>query len=530
MNSLCTTHTIIRRQRGAAFMVMLVIMIIGVTAMFVASLSSSALQVARNQNTADALAKAKDALIAYAVSDSNRPGELPCPDFNNDGVSEPINDYSGSNCKSLTGWLPWKTLGLPELRDANGDHLWYTVANPFHANGSVALNSDTLITNSTNMLTVIDGATGTTLETNVIAIVFSPGAVISPETRSGADSNASTMAINYLESNNAKPNTSSTPNTTFQTANDKVTPLPTPVVNDRLLTINYTSLFPAVEMRIGREVKSCLDNYALSSGNKFPWAAPVSNTGFQDTANTYFGRIPTWPVADQYIGSFLSSITNLQSALANYITNNNSTTRSALYNAGSILENISDTVASNQPTVPSISGNTTLYANNAGDKTKDLAQNPPQATLQTVQNLLAQTMSYLQADNISNISSGGMNIFWPTGCTFNSTYWPIWQSDVFYQVAQGFEPGSSGTNCGSNCISINGSTPATYRAAVAVARQAIPSINGARIFSTDSTYLEGINPHQTNPSTNFVTNSPASTNYSTNNDLVLCLDGNNYCK
>ena len=101
MNLSRKTHTIIRRQRGAAFMVMLVIMIIGVAAIFVASLNNSAIQIAQNQNTADSLAKAKEALIAYAGSDSNRPGELPCPDFNNDGFSEPINDYNGSTCKSL---------------------------------------------------------------------------------------------------------------------------------------------------------------------------------------------------------------------------------------------------------------------------------------------------------------------------------------------------------------------------------------------------------------------------------------------
>ncbi len=529
MNSPRTTHTIIRRQRGAAFMVMLVIMIIGVAAIFVASLKSSAIQIAQNQNTSDSLARAKEALIAYAGRDPNRPGELPCPDFNNDGFSD-INDYNGSNCKSLTGWLPWKTLGLPELRDANGEHLWYTVADPFHANGSVALNSDTPFnpTYSTSMLTVIDGVTAATLETNVIAIIFSPGAVISAETRSTTDSNASTMASNYLEGKNANPNTSAIPNTTFQTANDKSTPLPTPVVNDRLLTINYTSLFPAVEMRIGREAKSCLDNYALSSGNKYPWALSVINP----LNTSYFGRIPASPVitSDPNIINFVSALSNLQSALANYSANNNSTTRTALYNAGVTLEQIAGAVGSHQPTVPSISGNTALSANNTGDKAQDLAQNPPQTTLQTVQGLFAQTLTYFQADN------GGMYPIWPSGCMFNATYWPAWQSEVFYQVSQGFQPGSGGTSCGPNCISINGIAPATYRAAVVIARQPI-LISGTLqnpTLTNDTSYLEtntlGTNQHQTTSSTNFVTYSPSSPYYTTVNDLVLCLDGNYYCK
>lgn len=517
-----------QRQRGAAFMVMLVIMIIGVAAIFVASLNNSAIQIAQNQNTADSLAKAKEALIAYAGSDSNRPGELPCPDFNNDGFSEPINDYNGSNCKSLTGWLPWKTLGLPELRDASGEHLWYTLADPFHANGSAALNSDTPTTYPTSMLTLIDGSTGGTLESNVIAIVFSPSAVLTGQIRSPTDSNASTAAIYYLEGKNAKPNTNATPNTTFQTANDKSTPLPTPVVNDRLLTINYASLFPTVEMRIGREAKNCLDNYALSSGNKYPWALSVINP----LSTSYFGRIPTSPVitSDANIISFVSALTNLQSALANYSANNNSTTRTALYNAGSTLEQIAGTVGNHQPTSPPISGNTTSYANNAGDKAQELAQNPPQTTLQTVQNLFAQTLTYFQADN------GGMYPIWPSGCMFNATYWPAWQSEVFYQVSQGFQPGSVVTSCSPNCISINGIAPATYRAAVVVARQPI-LVSGTLqnpTLTIDSSYLEtnalGTNQHQTTPSTNFVTYSPSSPYYTTVNDLVLCLDGNLYCK
>ena len=105
-------------------MVMLVIMILGATAFLVSALSSSALRTARQETSASVLAQAKEALIGYAASDSTRPGELPCPDINNDGVIKitgPDADYSGSNCMSLVGRLPWKTLGLPELRDASGE-------------------------------------------------------------------------------------------------------------------------------------------------------------------------------------------------------------------------------------------------------------------------------------------------------------------------------------------------------------------------------------------------------------------------
>ncbi|MDD5181297.1 MAG: hypothetical protein PHT15_08570, partial [Gallionellaceae bacterium] len=49
------------RQRGAALMVMLVILVMGSAAFLVSSLSRSALQTERDQKTAEALAQAKEA-------------------------------------------------------------------------------------------------------------------------------------------------------------------------------------------------------------------------------------------------------------------------------------------------------------------------------------------------------------------------------------------------------------------------------------------------------------------------------------
>lgn len=523
----CRAHSRKTKQHGAALMVMLVILIVGGAAFLVSSLSSSGLQMARDRTTADALAKAKEALIGYAVSDPNRPGELPCPDFNNDGVVDITNDYSGSNCKNLVGWLPWKTLGLPELRDANGDHLWYAVANPFHANSSATLNSDTQTMYPTQMLTVIDGVTGATLESGVIAIVFSPGSVLSSEARSPNDNNATNAVQNYLEGKNAALNT-----VVFQTANDK---LPNPIVNDRLLTINYNALFPAVEMRIARETKSCLDNYALSSSGKYPWAAPVTDTTYQGATGTYFGRIPAWPIPspDSNVINFLSALTSLQTTLTNYIASNNSTTRTALYNAGVSLVNSAQTVAGNQPTSPAISSTTTTTAQNTGNQAQNLAQNPPSTTVLNVQNLFASTSLNLQ----QSLSDTSMQPIWPNGCIISAPYWADWQGLLFYQVASGYQPGGS-ASCTTTCLTINGSgnTAAgngTYHAAVLVARHPIPVGSPlalqVRNFSNPTTYLEGVNPHTT-PSTFFETYQQSDPQFQSANDQVLCLDGNNNCK
>ena len=88
----------------------------------------------RARTSERALAQAREALIAYAaerpIDTAVGPGYLPCPDADDDGWAE-------STCGSLSGHLgqaerlgrlPWKTLGLPDLRDGWGERLWYAVS------------------------------------------------------------------------------------------------------------------------------------------------------------------------------------------------------------------------------------------------------------------------------------------------------------------------------------------------------------------------------------------------------------------
>ena len=416
-------------------MIMLVIMVTGVAAALVSSPNITALKSARQETTAAALAQAKDALIGFAVTDNDYPGSLPCPDTDDDGTS----DAGGSTeCPSYIGRLPWKTLGLPDLRDGSGEHLWYTLSNTVRRYNLVRpLNSDTLGTLN---------VTGTQTANNVIAIVFAvgnplPGQSRSPSTTASCETKAvdettgnpvqvtiskleSLCNTNYLEGSNAYLSTFTStykPNTNYQTG------APT---NDQLIFITHDQLFPVVEMRIAREAKSCLDNYAASSANKYPWAAPVSDTtSYASTYNTFFGRLSTIP-------------------------------------------------------------------SNATSGTPDPS----------------------------------MSTVWPSSCTlFTSSYWADWRNLVFYQVANGYQPGIATPGC-IGCLSISGS--GTYRATVLVARRAI----GTQAHTSPATdpptpYLEGINPHSgSTPATTFETYNSSDLNYPTINDLVLCLDGKNNCK
>lgn len=100
-------------------------------------------------HTQAALSRAHQALLAYAQqplgltlceSSCPRPGDLPCPDRNADGVAE-------SSCRLSSqrlGRLPWKTLGIGELRDGSGEWLWYAVSNAYKNNPRLLpLNTDT---------------------------------------------------------------------------------------------------------------------------------------------------------------------------------------------------------------------------------------------------------------------------------------------------------------------------------------------------------------------------------------------------
>ena len=416
-------HSGSSNQCGAALLVMLIIMIIGGMAYLVSSLNSSTLNIARDKVTADALKQAKEALIGYAISDANRPGELPCPDFNNDGKITVTGDYSGSNCKSLIGWLPWEKLGLPELHDGNGDHLWYVVADPFHANSSVTLNSDTSTANSAQMLTIQDGSTGATLESGIIAIIFSPGTVLSSESRSLDDNNATNSVQNYLEDENANLDT------VFKTANS--------TINDRLIVISNNAIFSPVEIRIAREVKNCLDDYAASDASKYPWAAP--DTSYTGTYNTLFGWFPAAPNTDI------------------------------------------DTLHTTDPSMPNTSWDTISTCN----------------------------------------------------AIINSSYWTDWKQSVFYQIADGYQPGGSAScTAGGTCLTVNGTGNTAagshndYHATVIVARQAIGQ---TRPSTNTSDYLEGSNLTPGSSPPTFETYKSSDSNYSTVNDLVLCLDARVNC-
>ncbi len=124
------------RARGAALVLVCLMMLLAVGSLFVAALTFG-VAASRARTTERALAAAREALIAYAadrpIDPVVGPGYLPCPDLDGDGWAE-------STCGSLDGrsgqeqrlgLLPWKTLGLAELTDGDGERLWYAVSSKY---------------------------------------------------------------------------------------------------------------------------------------------------------------------------------------------------------------------------------------------------------------------------------------------------------------------------------------------------------------------------------------------------------------
>ncbi len=533
------TPSLKSQQHGAALMVMLVIMVVGIAAVLVGSFNSSALNITRQQQTSAALAQAKEALIGRAAADVNLPGSLPCPDaitnivsasgvpFNipNDGIADLL---VGNDCPSYIGHLPWKTLGLPDLRDGQGERLWYALSKHFHDDNSNHINSD-----SVGTLNI----TGTQTSNNAAAILFSAGNALAGDSRAdtqnaictslaGTSLAASAVpqsdcASNYLENNNALASTATAPNTLYQAGKPGDN-----LINDQLLPITQAQLMQVIETRIAREVKSCLDNYALAMGNKYPWAVPAQNWYLSGEANTQFGRIPYQkPINDNKIQDFLDALANLQTKVNACIAKDNNSNANALDNAGKTLENAAKTLANAQTTTPALSSAVTSPAKQAGDRAQNnnmcdsINSNPSNNSVQT--NLNA-TLAALASELANEIATNNSDQAVRCDALFQKAYWQDWKDLVFYQVDEAYRPGGGGAGAG---IQINAT--GNYHAAVLIARAVLPPKTLPRKRTVLSDYLETPNAHTgQNPLATFSRYRTSDAQYQTiSNDLVLCLDG-----
>ena len=210
----------LRRQRGAALWLLLVLVLLTGSYAYYRSSNLLPSRYSREGELNLAMAKAKEALIAYAVIDANRPGRLPCPDLIGDGVSPLL---TRDDCDSYTGGLPWRTLDLQESGDGYGGSFRYVLSPLFGGDRSTPpLNSDT----ATSLR--LDVAAGQP-SNEIVALIIAPRGALDTRNADGDD-------YFYRGSSDA------------------------PGDNDIITPITRRELMAAVERRIAREVNNFLSN------------------------------------------------------------------------------------------------------------------------------------------------------------------------------------------------------------------------------------------------------------------------------
>lgn len=450
-------------------MVMLVIMVMGAAAFLVSSLSSSALKNTRHEASAAALAQAKEVLIGYAITYGDTHagqvhGYLPCPDIdgNGSGNLEGSAELScGSKNVSSIGRLPWKTLGLPALRDGDGECLWYALSGTFQNNQK----TDLMNWDTPGLFEILD-ANGAIVAQNVVAVVFAPGTALGNRNRA-PDGTAPACggnytAANYLDSDTVIDNAavSTTANATSQFRLGTSAQL-----NDQMIFITRDDIFNAIRRRadfadparnplrlMTKKAAECIADYGRRNRYSF-WPYPINAN---DKRLPWSGRLRS-PVTDYWTDGNYDDADNL------------------------------------------LSGRLPYQVNTSDSDTNNLISNSNPYQLKS------------DGSNCPSVTD------WPT----YYPWWTNWKDHLYYALADDFSPSSGATACGT-CLTVNGTS--TYAAVVMFAGKKLASqvrASGTDHLNF-ANYLEGRN-FTNHPNTSGNSNYQSGTETSSFNDVLYCI-------
>ena len=291
-------------QRGQAVLItLLVVLGVGLSLLTASATRSVSVQVRAETNTRAALADAKQALVGRAIADNDRPGSLPCPDavtnvagnVPDDGIADA---FVGNDCPSYIGRLPWRTLGLPDLRDETGERLWYALSSRFRDHVSAQpINSDT---KGNRLVYAKDNAV--VLAPEAVAVIFAPGTPLGNQVRdtvaalcavTGTVIQNRLCATNYLDTASGVSNASGT--------GPYIAAPRSTSFNDRVAVLTTAELIPPVETRVAKELFNALIGYRIESTCQcYPWAATALGVS---VVGTNRGRIPSATALPEAWGS-----------------------------------------------------------------------------------------------------------------------------------------------------------------------------------------------------------------------------------
>lgn len=223
-------------QRGGALLLFLFLLLSAGATIFLSAWNSNRAHLAQEHKTQLALTQARDALIAFAAANKNQPGRLPCPE-ETAAIGFPLEGSAKGSCSNnsiVVGRLPWRTLGLNNHIDAQGETLWYVRSPGFEA---APINSD-----SVGQLQ-LDGSPN-----SAVALIISPGPPLQGQNRPTPTATTPPDVSQYLDLGNA------TGHSYLSTGNPSN-------FNDRVLPITREQLFRSVEARVTGEVRVALEQY-----------------------------------------------------------------------------------------------------------------------------------------------------------------------------------------------------------------------------------------------------------------------------
>jgi hypothetical protein len=313
------------KQKGAVVILIAFIVGLGVLAYLLNAYDPARLRLAQDKKTMQALNEAKQALIAWAVSHPDYPGQMPLPDRNGeatpnyDGFSDcPPSGTPFSEPSSyalLIGQLPIYGQGVPcvspliglggNYYDGQGNRLWYAVSrNLVHRYEFLSANPSSnpiinpSIINNSIWLKVRD-ENGNIISDRVAAVITSPGAAIGSQNRTGA-ANVNNYLDTFLIGATAFSNSD------YDSSDEDFVIRKDRDVNDKLVYITIDELMAALEKRVGEAARMALKNYQDTNGY-YPYAAHLGTSlSYDGDGDLQSGFLPIF----QNCSYIATSVTN----------------------------------------------------------------------------------------------------------------------------------------------------------------------------------------------------------------------------